>query len=794
MQRTAHPSRAAFFLLLLALLAGGLSALAPQPRIVAAAPPSGWVKADRVRGGCDSAGRCNSDVTPGSPTLYEYRPDRQGVGRDYNVTNTQLAYHGGLPTFEHRERCNINGRDQYWSAGSWHHGGYWTLTYTASGGERWIGPSREHWAFYHSDSCDSDPAVDRTATAIARVPTSTPPGGELTPTTWRQDGTTTPTSPPVIPGTRTPAPTLTPFPTATEVPPCFAEQALPTGMGIDAVQGSTTVNYRSPVGYYVYPSYYPDQPPGLYDDDEPPPWPQDRAMAPIAAGQPLTVRYHLSSVSMNNPKENPLEPFTQWGAAKMFMWIKDLGVDLASSADDRYLFNLGSDAIGREDVESGNTIVQVQRWELADGVEVLGPQEFSNFDWGAGQWWEKLHSHDPGRGDYAPADDQHWPGTTPILNGSIQRVYVRHPDTMGFRFVPEPGHSYEVMSRVNKSSCSYWQSNYRLMRLTTVEPIDIGISMSVPRITTPGSAITYRLTYENTTTEPGKPFTLTHTLPDGVTFQDSSRQPTHQRGNTLTWDLPALYGRDDPQGRVWRGEIIVTATVVQGAPETLLTVATVAMPDDSNPTNNRAEGSTRVVYLPAPQATFRLRIHSDLDPQHGIYTSSGTAVKWPANEVMDFMPAITLGTPAQPADGAYRVTHRIVAWSLTQVGNTPIRAPACKAGAAPSGSDTAGAELGGLEGCHYRYISNPTVADMRGMAHSYWSETLPGSMRSDVYVWTPLPRGPTQLVLAYAVLTTAQENGVDVDGDGRTNSIIARTTTVTGGAFQVTLLAPRSRR
>jgi hypothetical protein len=122
----------------------------------------------------------------------------------------------------------------------------------------------------------------------------------------------------------------------------------------------------------------------------------------------------------------------------------------------------------------------------------------------------------------------------------------------------------------------------------------------------------------------------------------------------VTWSFPPLAARSS-------GEILVTVQVSQGAPESLLNVATITMASDGNPANNRAEATMRVVTVPAPQADFKLRIHSDLDPQQGIYTSSGTAVKWPANEVMDFLPAISLQPAAQPGNGAYRVSHRIVA-------------------------------------------------------------------------------------------------------------------------------------
>ena len=70
----------------LLLLAVGMLSLAPAGQPVAAAllagPGSGWVKANVVGGGCDAQGHCSSEVTPGSPALYEYRPDRQSVGRN----------------------------------------------------------------------------------------------------------------------------------------------------------------------------------------------------------------------------------------------------------------------------------------------------------------------------------------------------------------------------------------------------------------------------------------------------------------------------------------------------------------------------------------------------------------------------------------------------------------------------------------------------------------------------------------------------------------------------------------
>jgi hypothetical protein len=182
--------------LLLALLLIVVVGLLPPVNPAAAAPPygppSGWVKANVVGGGCDAQGHCSSDVTPGSPTLYEYKPDRQSVGRNYNV-GANLADHGGYATFVDREKCHIDNTDYYWSAGIWHHGGYWTLTFDASGDEHWSGPSRQHWAFEHNDVCEP---IGPTETPVP-PPTATQPPGEPTWTPAPPTDTPVPPSPTV---------------------------------------------------------------------------------------------------------------------------------------------------------------------------------------------------------------------------------------------------------------------------------------------------------------------------------------------------------------------------------------------------------------------------------------------------------------------------------------------------------------------------------------------------------------------------------------------------------------------
>lgn len=193
-----------WFILLLLVLAAAHDL--PVARIAAAAPlaspPSGWVKANVVGGGCDAQGHCSSEVTPGSPTLYEYKPDREAVGRNYNV-GANLADHGGYPTFVDREKCHIANVDYYWSAGIWHHGGYWTLTFDGQGNERWSGPSRQHWAFEHNDVCEPIVPTD-TPTVPPPPPTITQPPGQPT---WTPPP---PTNTPVLPTPTVPGPNCNP--------------------------------------------------------------------------------------------------------------------------------------------------------------------------------------------------------------------------------------------------------------------------------------------------------------------------------------------------------------------------------------------------------------------------------------------------------------------------------------------------------------------------------------------------------------------------------------------------------
>src|SRR5262245_51515221 len=94
-------------LLLVTLCAGALLTARPAAALPLTGPGSGWVHAGVVSGGCDAQGHCSSEVKPGSPALYEYRPDRDPVGRNEQPGG---ADHGGYPTFEKRDSATTRAR------------------------------------------------------------------------------------------------------------------------------------------------------------------------------------------------------------------------------------------------------------------------------------------------------------------------------------------------------------------------------------------------------------------------------------------------------------------------------------------------------------------------------------------------------------------------------------------------------------------------------------------------------------------------------------------------------------
>ena len=387
-------------------------AAAVQPAVAApaSAPPSGWVKAEVVGGGCDAQGHCSSDVTPGSPTLYEHRPDRQPVGRDFDV-NADRSQHGGYPTFVDRDICHIGSVNYYWSAGIWHHGGYWTLTYDRRGREQWSGPTRQHWAFEHDDFCQPLPTP---------IPTATPP--------------------PPPPG----APTYTPVPIVpTEPPPSPCEGS--------AGRFDERSNMRINV---------PNVPPAEYAWDTPmnangdPIWqlyplnmnnipPYNLPAARVQPGVPLTFSYDFPSMERVS-LDKLAYSLDHNGQARIAFGLRDLttGRNLIAvdTADIKELKDINGEVI-----IWGRTL-QIQSAAIAPGVTFNGPMQFSGFD--------RLHG-----GGWTPREPR------PRMNRFVA------PDLkIGFvTFIPQAGHTYVVWSWNGHGACRVEAPRWTVAQFTATD-------------------------------------------------------------------------------------------------------------------------------------------------------------------------------------------------------------------------------------------------------------------------------------------------------------------------------------
>ncbi|NWG20239.1 MAG: DUF11 domain-containing protein [Chloroflexi bacterium] len=863
-----------------------------------AGPGSGWVKADVVSGGCVQQGNvtvCSSEVTPGSPTLYEYKPDRQSVGRNYSQSPS-LASHGGYPTYEPRDACIVNGRFMYWPAGVWHHGGRWTLE-IRNGAQHWIGPSSEHWAFEHNDVCRAEGPNAVTPTiggggGVPGTPVSGPP----------------PTVPPIlIPPTSFVLPTP---------PPCYDSDVIPFGPMPLTVQAFMGGAWQVPGWPYLRTgSHASEMQGGAVAPAVPPaPYPQ------IAAGVEMRAVFEvgLTRMTNNQPVDYGLVGGPQSSRREFMLALQDLGADGApggggANADTLLTWLNGS-------AEGDPRVMRVARdWiktdYFGDGIPANGPVDYpgniGGFGLGGGAWSTASVMFESRTGStYGQR------ASTPDLGPGERWWIVDSRDganSYSVRFVTQPNRVYRLVGTVGREACGRWYYNSSQLLFSTfpvVQP-NLGLTKSAPDIALRGETIEYTLFYQNASPGTVTGATLTDDLPASVTYVSASPAPAGISGRRLSWnlgDVPAgtsgtitvratvngnapaslvnvaditATNDSDPRDNhaeattsVPQGNVTVTASaprtvepgqsidltigyrnttgypvrfttlknllppgitllsssrapalnedaggqqrvtwdlgtvpagasatitlrirVEDAAPNVLRNVVWIESPEDANQLDNEAETSTVVLRAPPPQATFRLRIHSSLDPNDGVYLTSGSAFRWPAGEVLDFAPFIELQPPAQPPEGFYRLTQQVVAWSFVRSGGLQPGGAGCKARTTPTAGEIANADLSALQGCVYRYLANPSAAEMAGMGHLYWAATPPERMRADVYMLTPLPAGPTDLAIQIAVLSTLSENGsYDLNGDGSATSVLLyRTHTVTGG-FTPTLLVPRDAR
>jgi hypothetical protein len=195
---------------------------------------------------------------------------------------------------------------------------------------------------------------------------------------------------------------------------------------------------------------------------------------------------------------------------------------------------------------------------------------------------------------------------------------------------------------------------------------------------------------------------------------------------------------------------------------------------------------TPVATPPAPSAAIQLWMSSDFDPAAGIYRSAGDTISWPAGEVLNFAPAVTLVAPAS-ADPALTYRSRVIAWSFVSSGGQSVHSmdvmghSGCRLRSEPAPGDA-----DGLAGCAYRYLERPTTDAMRLQVHAFWSAGTPLDMCIDVYTYDLGRLRDTDLTLQVAIRTEAI--------DSVTGQVLASATEIKTAAFAVRLAAPRSAR
>jgi len=321
---------------------------------------------------------------------------------------------------------------------------------------------------------------------------------------------------------------------------------------------------------------------------------------------------------------------------------------------------------------------------------------------------------------------------------------------------------------------------------------NVRVRITTPRIVRPGQEFETVISYENTSPEDATNVLLDYKVVPNVMIVGAT--PGYQEVNDgrPVWRLGTVAAGQRGTVRV---RVRVPPEDSPSLPVAVLHLARISGDADANPMDNAAQATTTVLVVPPPQrGVERLRIHSEFDPERGVYLSEGTTVTWPGGEVMDFTPFIApddrqVGLPY------YRLDRRIVAWSFLGSGDINVSSAGCKDREEPTAQDAERADLSHMQGCIYRYYVSPSSEQMRWQGHLFWGQYPPERMRQDVYVRTPLPTGGTDLRIQYAVLTEAVETGYeDVDGDGRTDSVLERRTDVFDATYRVEFVVPRDAR
>jgi uncharacterized repeat protein (TIGR01451 family) len=374
-------------------------------------------------------------------------------------------------------------------------------------------------------------------------------------------------------------------------------------------------------------------------------------------------------------------------------------------------------------------------------------------------------------GDLAPGETRSIALTVPATNAA-----------------PDAATNVAVVSAANDGN----PNDNRAEATTVFVRTNVRVRITTPRIVRPGQEFETVISYENTSPEDATNVLLDYQVVPNVTIVGAT--PGHQEMNNErpVWRLGTVAAGQRGTVRV---RVQVPPADSPALPVAVLHLARISADADADPMDNAAQATTTVLVVPPPQrGEERLRIHSEFDPERGVYLSEGTTVTWPSGEVMDFTPFIApdnrqVGLPY------YRLDRRVVAWSFLGSGDINVSSAGCKAREEPTAQDTQHADLSRMRGCIYRYRVSPSSAQMRWQGHLFWGQHPPERMRQDVYVRTPLPTGGTNLRIQYAVLTEVVETGYfDIDEDGRTDSVLERRTDVFEATYRVELVVPRDAR
>jgi uncharacterized repeat protein (TIGR01451 family) len=322
---------------------------------------------------------------------------------------------------------------------------------------------------------------------------------------------------------------------------------------------------------------------------------------------------------------------------------------------------------------------------------------------------------------------------------------------------------------------------------------NVGVRITTPRIVRPGQTFETVITYYNNSPENASNVLLDFQIAPRINIIETmpGYQETGGDGRFI-WRLGTLNAGQSGTVRV---RVQVPPEGSPALPVALVHLARISADADANLLDNAVQATTTVLVVPPPQrGVERLRIHSEFDPQRRVYVSSGTTVTWPSGEVMDFTPLITVDD-RQVGLPYYQLNRKVVAWSFIGSGGLNVSSAGCKAREEPHADETRHADLSRMRGCIYRYHVSPSLEQMRWQGHLFWGQYAPERMRDDVYVITPLPMNGTDLRIQYAVLTEAVETGYeDVDGDGRTDSVLERRTDVFDVTYRVEFVVPRDAR